>query len=524
MKKLFSNSFSYHCIIFIFAVVFVGLYNDTFWLKIHSYSIEDGNGGYFLISTIFIAYVLILSLAMELITFRITAKWLIGILVCIAGVSQYYMKTFDITINDMVIESLFNTHFSEAKEFITIGLFFSFLGYVIFPIFILYMMKLSSKTPFVKGMYVKIFFVLMYVLLISGIYLWQGSNIVFAFKSSKSIIYMTNPISTIRSGVDYVLNSYGNTKQFVHIGLDARLSEDHHKKIFVLVIGESARAANYSLNGYARDTNRYTQKLDSLVNFRNFYSCGVITAISIPCMLTNYTHQTYKKRNQSLYIDNLLDIVQRAGYETYWISNNGGSCMGDVCVRIKNIKYYNDGDFDGVMLGEIGALIKNAKKDSLIVVNLHGSHGALYYQRYPKNFEIFTPVCKDKELQKCSYQEIVNAYDNSLIYTDYFIAQVISSLQEKKGFSVGLWYLSDHGESLGEYGQYMHGGLPYALSPDFQKHIPSMIWLGRGFQGDFDRLNKQKDRQLSQDYLFHTMLDLLDIQTSVYEKQLDILE
>ncbi|WP_180763023.1 sulfatase-like hydrolase/transferase [Helicobacter sp. 11S02596-1] len=310
---------------------------------------------------------------------------------------------------------------------------------------------------------------------------------------------------------------------FVNVGLDARLKPTHTQpKIFVLVIGESARAANFSLNGYVRDTNPYMAKLDTLVNFTNFYSCGVITAISIPCMLTNYTHQTYKSRNQSLYIDNILDIAQRAGYQTYWISNNGGGCMGDVCARIGNVSYYNDGRLDGAMLPEIEGLIKNAKRDLFIVVNLHGSHGASYYERYPKDFEIFSPVCRDKELQKCSHQSIVNAYDNSLVYTDYFLYQIVLALDKNKKSSVGMWYLSDHGESLGEYGQYMHGGLPYALSPDVQKHIPSMIWLGRGFEKDYKKLLANKDKPLNQDYLFDTLLDLLDIQTKDYQKELDI--
>ncbi|PAF53225.1 hypothetical protein BKH42_07170 [Helicobacter sp. 13S00482-2] len=525
MKRVFSNSFSYHTIILAFAVLFVGFYNDTFWLKIYSYSIEEiDNGGYFLVFVTFITYVLILALAMELITFRLSAKWIIGILVCIAGVSQYYMKTLDISINDMVIESLLKTNLSEAKEFLSAGLFYSLIGYVFLPICILYVMRLKHKTSFLRGVRVKFILIMVYILSILGMYVWQGSNIVFAFKSSKSIIYMTNPISPIRSTIDYVLNSFDTPKEFTHIALDAKLSTHHHKKIFVLVIGESARAANFSLNGYSRDTNRYTEKLDSLVNFTNFYSCGVITAISIPCMLTNYTHQSYKKRNQSIYTDNLLDITQRVGYETYWISNNGDTCIGEVCARVKNITYYNDGRLDGAMLEKIDTLIKNAKDDSFIVVNLHGSHGALYYQRYPKEFEIYTPVCKEKELQKCSHQEIVNAYDNSLIYTDHFVYHITQSLKQKKDFFTGLWYLSDHGESLGEYGQYMHGGLPYPLSPDFQKHIPSLIWLGKGYEAQLDKLFKHKDDGFNHDYLFHTMLHLLDIQTDAYERQLDILK
>ncbi|PAF41106.1 sulfatase-like hydrolase/transferase [Helicobacter sp. 11S03491-1] len=521
ISQIFSYSFSYHWIIFIFSVVLVGLYNDSFWLKIYSYAMNNDGDGLFFLGIVFVSYVFILALAIELISLKISAKWIMSVLFVIAGLSQYYMKSYDITINKMIITSLFQTHLSEAKEFISVGLIGVLIGYILLPIGCLWIIRFKPILSFVYGFYNKISIIGFYIIMIIGIYFWQGGNIIFAFKSSKIIIYTLNPIAPIRSGIDYALDISQPKPEFTHVGLDAKL-DNFHKKIFVLVIGESARGANYFLNGYSRDTNPYTKKLDSLVNFTNFYSCGVITAISIPCMLTNYTHQTYKKRDQSLYIDNILDITQRVGYETYWISNNGGPCIGDVCDRIKHISYYNDGRLDAAMLEEIKNTIKNAQNNSFIVVNLHGSHGANYYKRYSKDFEIFTPVCENQELQKCKQQDIVNAYDNSIVYTDYFIYQIVTMLKTKKNFSVGMWYLSDHGESLGEYGQYMHGGMPYFLAPDVQKHIPSMIWFGEGFEEDYKKSVAKKDKLLNQDYLFHTLLHLLDIQTSAYQKNLDI--
>ncbi|WP_180762755.1 sulfatase-like hydrolase/transferase [Helicobacter sp. 12S02232-10] len=523
MKNIFSHYFSYHWIIFLFSVILVGFYNDVFWLKIYSYVENDKKGDYFFVAFLFVAYVLIVALAIELLSVRLIAKWIIGILIVIAGVSQYYMKSLDITINNMVMESLLHTNLTEIRDFLTLGLFWFLIAYVILPICLLYFIKLKPYASFFHASCKKLGIIILYIAIIGGLYFYKGGDIIFAFKSSKVIIYTTNPIAPIRSSVHLILDLLKPLPHFVYVGMDARLKPTRlHPEIFVLVIGESARAANFSLDGYDRNTNPYMEKLDSLVNFTNFYSCGVITAISIPCMLTNYTHQTYKSRNQALYIDNILDIAQRVGYETYWISNNGGGCMGDVCARIKNVKYYNDGRLDGAMLEEIEDLIKNAKKDSFIVLNLHGSHGASYYERYPKNFEFFSPVCRQKELQKCSHESLVNAYDNSIIYTDYLLYQIVQALDKNKKFSSAMWYLSDHGESLGEYGQYMHGGLPYAISPDVQKHIPSMIWLGKGFEADYKKLIINKDKLLNQDYLFHTLLDLLDIQTKDYQKGLDI--
>ncbi|WP_095272085.1 sulfatase-like hydrolase/transferase [Helicobacter sp. 13S00477-4] len=518
-------SYSYHWIIFVFSVILVGFYNDIFWSDIYNYAIIQGNENYFFLVVLFFTYVLILSLCIEIVSFYFSVKFIIGLLIIIACISEYYMNSLDISINSMIIESLWHTTFREIRDFLTLGLFWSFLFYGVFPLWILWQIKLKKTAPFLKATYQKFKVIGVYFLFIGGIYIIWGGNIIFAFKSSKAIIYMTNPITPIRSSIDFGLQALNPKPRFINVGLDARFNQKHSRSnIFVLVIGESARAANFYLNGYYRDTNPYMKKLTSLVNFTRFYSCGVITAISIPCMLTNYTHKTYKNRHQSFYIDNIMDIAQRVGYETYWISNNGGACMGKVCERIKNIKYYNGPqDLDGDMLVEIEDIITNAKEDSFLVINLHGSHGASYYKRYPSGFEVFSPVCHTSELQKCSKQDIVNAYDNSIIYTDYFLYQIVQALEKNKKFSVAMWYLSDHGESLGEYGEYMHGGLPYVLSPDVQKHIPSMIWLGKGFENDYNRLNAQKDKKLSQDYVFHTLLDLLDIQTKDYQKDLDIM-
>lgn len=519
--RLFSG-FSYHYIIFLVAILFVGLYNDIFWHKIYNYAILQDKGGYLLIGIIFLSLVLIFSLAMEILCVFWSFKSIAGILFLLAALSKYYMETLAITINENVIVSLFGANLFEVREFLNMGLFWSLLKYAAFPIFLLSLIRLKRARTFSIAIYSKTSLIFLYLILIAVVYVWEGQNIVFAFKSEKSIAYTLNPIAPIRSTVRYISGIVKPTPSFVHVGLDAK-RESGYPKVFVLVIGESARSLNFSLNGYERATNVYTRELKRLISFTNFYSCGVITAISIPCMLTNYTHNTYTDRKLSFYIDNILDITQRVGYDVYWISNNGGACMGGVCNRIKNVSYYNDGRLDGAMLPEIEEIIKNAKQDSFIVINLHGSHGARYDERYPKEFEKFLPVCKNDELQKCSHQELVNAYDNSIIYTDYLIFQIIKALRENQKFDTALWYLSDHGESLGEYGQYMHGGLPYALSPDVQVHIPSMIWLGKGFDNNYDTLEYSKDKTFNQDYLFHTLLKFLGIKTQAYEGELDIL-
>lgn len=138
--------------------------------------------------------------------------------------------------------------------------------------------------------------------------------------------------------------------------------------------------------------------------------------------------------------------------------------------------------------------------------------------RYPQEFEFFTPICTQSNLQECSRESLLNAYDNSLRYTDFLIAQIIKEVQNLNAF---VWYISDHGESLGENGMYMHGGLPYMLSPKEQTHIPSLLYVSDPSQRALAK--RRQDERLNHDYVFHTLLHLLGIHTQDYEARLDIL-
>jgi lipid A ethanolaminephosphotransferase len=156
-----------------------------------------------------------------------------------------------------------------------------------------------------------------------------------------------------------------------------------------------------------------------------------------------------------------------------------------------------------------------------------GSHGPAYYKRYPDAFERFRPACKQSQFSRCTNQEIVNAYDNSIVYTDYVLSRLIELLQDydRDGIATSMIYLSDHGESLGEDNLYLHA-MPYAIAPDVQKHIPLVLWLSPRYQAEFavdmSCMKARKDRPVSQDNLFHSVLGVLDVQTKVYDSKLDI--
>ncbi len=495
---------------------FVFIYQNTFWKTIKT-TLELSS--FFQPSILYIATFLLFlyALILEILNCIFTYRIFLTLLVAIGALSAYYMDTFNISINPMIIESLFKTNAQEARDFISFWAILKILVLAILPLCVIFGIKVKKSL-----LKTKLLLILFYFFGLIAIWFFNGKNIIFTFKAYKPTIDMLNPVGPIRSTIRYMSNALHTPHSYTFVGLDATLSQNDRPKIFTLVIGESARAENFELNGYQRPTNPFIKSFD-LINFEDFYSCGIITAISIPCLLTDLTHQTYTSRNLSLFRDNILDIAQRVKYDVWWISNNGGTCMGDVCKRIKNISYYNEGHLDGDMLKEIQHIIQDAKNNTFLVINLRGSHGSKYFERYPKEFEFFKPICQEENLQKCTQEELVNAYDNSLRYSDYIISQIIRAL-EKSPLDAGLWYVSDHGESLGEYGQFMHGGLPYNLAPKNQKHIPSYIWLNKGLREIFFKDLKIKEhRTLSHDEVFHTLLHFLNIHTKDYNNKLDII-
>ncbi len=517
MLKKLGQKINYHLIILFCSIFFVLFYQNSFWSNLLAHfqtphqALTLASMGAFLI--------LLFALCLELLCIFHTYRFILFLIIAIASSSAYFMDSLHISINPMIIASLFKTTPREASDFIHLPMILHILLLASIPILSL-CIKLPRPQSF--GIQTKFIFIVFY--LIALIFLWisHGKNITFAFKSYKPLIDMLNPIAPIRSSIRYFSQTWHTPKSYTFVGEDAYRSSNDKPKILILVIGESARAKNFQYNGYERQTNPFTKDLKNLINFSDFSSCGVITAISIPCMLSNLTHQSYTSRNLSLYRDNILDIAKRAQYEVWWISNNGGSCMGEVCKRIEKISYYNR-HFDHEMLKEIQSIIKKATQNTFIVVNLHGSHGAKYFERYPKDFEHFMPVCKKEALQECSKEEISNAYDNSLRYSDFVLREMIDALKTTK-LQQALWYISDHGESLGEFGQYMHGGLSYSFAPKEQKHIASFIWLGRGFDQYFNAFDAKKDKSINHDVVFHTLLHLLKIQTKDYDAKLDLIQ
>jgi lipid A ethanolaminephosphotransferase len=329
----------------------------------------------------------------------------------------------------------------------------------------------------------------------------------------------------------------------LRIGADARIAPratGTRPPLLVLAIGETARADHFSLNGYGRRTNPELTALDVL-SFRAVMSCGTNTAASLPCMFSPLGKTAFESRERDH--ENLLDLVQHAGMAVLWVDNQAG-CKG-LCERVAHV-YARDpvpggtpfpaamcnGDecLDDALLHDldarIGALPAQAREQGILLV-LHqmGSHGPEYYKRSPPQRKPFTPECKTNVLQECDHASIINAYDNSIAYTDHVLAQTVHWLmQRQSSYDTAMLYLSDHGESLGEDNLYLHG-LPYSVAPVEQKHVPMVLWMSEQTRADehlqWKCLAGLIDQPLTHDSLFHSSLGMLGIQASEYKKSLD---
>lgn len=345
---------------------------------------------------------------------------------------------------------------------------------------------------------------------------------------------MVNPVNFIYASISYVAAS-NKSITVKPIGEDAKLNTHAAKltkpTLFVLVVGETARADHFSINGYEKPTTPLIAQQD-IINYRNVFSCGTETAVSVPCMFSNLTREKYSDKKAKSQ-EGLLDVLQRSGYSVLWLDNNS-SCKG-TCNRVgyedlRNLKVpelCNDNEcIDNILLHDIDKKISALKGNKVLVLHQKGSHGPDYYNRYPANMEKFKPVCKVNKLQDCSNEEINNAFDNTIHMTDQFLNNTIEWLKAQSNtYNTAMIYLSDHGESLGENNLYLHG-MPYMFAPKEQKHVPFFFWFSPGFEQE-SNINRQclktnADTEYSHDNLFHTTLGLLNVNTNLYKAELDM--
>ncbi len=484
--------------------------------NLHSFVYEKLSQNLLLTLVFIVAYFGLVHMIFSLIFVKYLTKILSIFFILSSCISLYFITFYGILIDSDMIQNVVQTDVKEVKDLLSWRLVLSVIIVLLFCIFILKIrIENNVEQEFFKRIRVRILSAFLGCFIFLIFFMPLSKTFIPFFRTYNEIRMYNIPFYPIYAVYRYYVRFLKPKPEFKTIGDDAFRENNSSKKLLVLVVGETARAANYSLGGYTKnDTNFYTKK-DNVVFFDNFSSCGTATAVSLPCMFSLSKRQNY---SSSEYQENVMDILQKTGVKASWIDNNSGKCKG-VCDRLSD-KQQLSSDWDENLLPSLKERLGNLDTQNIIVLHLQGSHGPAYYKRYPSEFKKFTPTCDTNELSKCASEALINTYDNTLLYTDYLLSEIIELLKEKKDYESSLLYLSDHGESLGENGIYLHG-MPYAIAPRHQTHIPVIFWSSD--ENLMTTAQNHKSLNLSQDNLFSTLLGYFNIQTAVYEPSYDIL-
>lgn len=511
----------------LFFVLFDNLAFFQHVLAIYPFTLKNGA---FLVS-LTMGFTAFIILFFTLVSSRYTIKPFLILLLMLSSAASYFMNNYNVIFDDTMIQNILQTNLHESVDLISAQLLSSLLLLGVVPSLLVYKVQLQPVT-LRKAAFIKVrdglctlFIIFVLILVFSKFY-------ASFFREHKSLRYYTNPTYYIYSLGKYAGQTFNSAKVEVRpLGEDARpatASGTGKRRIVIVVVGEAARADHFSINGYDRETNPLLKKEDVL-SYSNMYSCGTSTAYSVPCMFSVLPRKEYSDR-KGMATENLLDVLQHAGVHVLWRDNNSSS--KGVAKRIQYQDYKDPAQNpicddecrdEGMLVGLQEYIDGTTEGDIAIILHQMGNHGPAYYKRYPASFKTFSPVCETNQFDECTVEEINNAYDNALLYTDYFLSQTIELLKKNsQEYKTAMIYMSDHGESLGEYGVYLHG-LPYSMAPEVQKHIAALFWFGDSFQIDRRTLKENAANSYSHDNLFHTVLGLLDIQTAVYDASLDII-
>ena len=513
-------------------IVFVLIaYNATFW----SIAVDVFSGH----PISFVGYIIALYFltlgAFSLFGFPWVVKPFLIFIVILSSITSYYMDTLGVIIDRDMIQNVMVTTITESKHLITLGFVTHVVIYGIVPALVLSRIKVKKH----RKLYTVLAPVLMFVVgmaLAVGFLMADLKSYSSILRERKDFMSSYQPGAPLVGAIRYVkMISSTVTTEFTPIGQDAAkgasyAGESRKPMLTIIAVGETARTQNFSLNGYERETNPSLAKLP-IVSFSDVNSCGTATAVSLPCMFSRFGRDAYSYERGVSY-GNLVDVLSQAGLHVEWWDNNTGHKQ--IADRIetrsythtKNEEFCSAGEcMDGIFLKALEDYAATIKEDTVLVLHQIGSHGPTYYLRYPDEFERFTPACRTAEFKKCTPEEITNSYDNTIVYTDEILTQIIKRLEAQDHLTTSMLYVSDHGESLGENGLFLHGA-PYFLAPETQTKVPMILWMSQEFQDNFgirqDCLEAQKDDTLSHDNLFHSLLGMLDIQTSERKPELDI--
>lgn len=526
------NSAQFSLMVSLFFVIF---YNAVFFEHVIALVDASSFRGIIFIVNVSIVLWLLTAIVIGLVTLPYLAKPILSVLFVGGASVAYFMDAYGVVIHRLMIQSALETDYSETRDLINMNLVLYIAALGVLPSLLLMKTNLRfgnfSEELWRKSKFIVAAFIGCLTLILS-----MSMDYASFFRNHKEIRQMANPLNFIYASLSYATAGNG-VVEVKPIERDAAISafgkSQSKPTLFILVVGETARADHFGINGYERDTTPLLAQ-QNIINFSKVVSCGTETAVSVPCMFSNLGRSGYsdsKAKSQ----EGLLDVINHAGISVLWRDNNS-SCKG-ACNRVAyeemqhlQIPELCNGSecFDEILLHQLDEKLLATDGSKVIVLHQKGSHGPDYFERYPQSKEVFTPVCKTNQLQDCTKEEVVNAFDNTIHYTDYFLNKTIEWLKTKSAdYNTSLIYLSDHGESLGENGLYLHG-MPYSIAPKEQKQVPFFMWLSEGYSAanhvDLQCLKSIGENNYSHDNLFHTVLGMLNIKTQVYQGDLDIMK
>lgn len=463
--------------------------------------------GVFLIVSIVVIMLVVNAFIFYLICFlsRYVGKFLLVLFFVINAIAVYFINTYGVLIDKTMIGNILNTNVAESSSFFSVKLVIYLILFGVLPSIYIIKVKIINDTwkRFAITSSLTLLFILVLVFANASNWLWIDKN-------AKTLGALPMPWSYTANTYLFYKDKFKSSEKEILLP-DATI-KDHQKSVVVLVIGESARSENFSLYGYKKNTNPLLSKIPNVFHF-DATSCATYTTAGVKCILEH--------TNSDKLYEILPNYLYRNNVDVIWRTTNWGeppvhikdyqnrdalmqNCKGDGC------------NYDEVLLTGLKEQILASKKDKiLIILHTSTSHGPTYSKKYPAQFEVFKPVCNSVELGTCSQTELINAYDNTIVYTDYILSKIIGDLKQLPEYKSAMLFVSDHGESLGEKNLYMHG-VPISIAPKEQYEIPFIVWTSDGSK------QVKPIKTLSQNYVFHSVLNFLSIQSPIYEEGMNI--
>ena len=474
-------------------------------------------------------------LLLGLVCTRRSAKPILALLAIVAAFALHFMQAYGVVLDPSMLRNALRSDVAETRELLSWRMALDLLLYAGLPIALLACVRVQRR-PWRRALVSRAVLLGLALAVFVGALLWQFQPLASLMRNHKEVRYLIAPANALWSlSSVLVADARGAARPRQPIGLDAVSGASWtalaKPRVMVIVVGETVRAANWGLNGYVRQTTPRLAQLPVL-NFPDTTACGTSTEVSLPCMFApvgrrNYDESTIRGS------ESLLHVLARAGATVQWRDNQSG-CKG-VCdglpadvLNAANAPGLCQGDrcWDEGLLRGLDERLQRAQGVQVVVLHMLGNHGPSYFRRYPKAFERFTPACQDDNLGNCSKEQIVNAYDNAVLYTDHVLATLIATLEANASkVDAAMLYVSDHGESLGEKGLFLHG-MPNAIAPREQTQVPMVLWWTKGFGQstaiDQPCMQRRAAEPAQHDHLFHTVLGMLDVKTSLYEPRWDL--